>query len=116
MLSAGRAWAARGGSRGLHGSAVLLEEKKRSIFEKFSRFARVGKSDAALDEILDTDKDAEAAGKPAKAQNASPGVEEDDDDFVDMFNPDTGEWNGPRTGEPTRYGDWAQKGRCTDFS
>jgi len=31
---------------------------------------------------------------------------EEDDDFVDMFNETTGEWNGPRYGEPTRYGDW----------
>ncbi len=41
---------------------------------------------------------------------------DDDDDYVEMVNPDTGEWNGPRGPEPTRYGDWAQKGRCTDFS
>jgi hypothetical protein len=25
------------------------------------------------------------------------------------------EMNGPRGLEPTRYGDWEQKGRCTDF-
>ena len=25
------------------------------------------------------------------------------------------ELNGPRGPEPTRYGDWEQKGRCTDF-
>ena len=29
------------------------------------------------------------------------------------------EWGGPRRGgrlpEPTRYGDWERKGRCTDF-
>ena len=42
--------------------------------------------------------------------------DEDDEDFVDMVNADTGEWNGPRGPEPTRYGDWEQKGRCTDFS
>ena len=41
---------------------------------------------------------------------------ESDDDYVDMINPDTGEWNGPRGPEPTRYGDWQQKGRSTDFS
>jgi len=27
----------------------------------------------------------------------------------------TGEVGGPRGPEPTRYGDWEQKGRCTDF-
>ena len=41
---------------------------------------------------------------------------DDEDDYVDMVNPETGEWNGPRGPEPTRYGDWSQKGRCTDFS
>ena len=25
------------------------------------------------------------------------------------------EVNGPKGPEPTRYGDWEQKGRCTDF-
>eukprot|EP00729_Bicosta_minor_P025051 gene25052-16335_t len=27
----------------------------------------------------------------------------------------TGELGGPRGPEPTRYGDWEQKGRCSDF-
>lgn len=26
-----------------------------------------------------------------------------------------GEVNGPRGPEPTRFGDWEQSGRCTDF-
>ncbi len=39
----------------------------------------------------------------------------EDNEFVEMFNPESGEWNGPRHGEPTRYGDWAHKGRTTDF-
>eukprot|EP00038_Savillea_parva_P006158 m.162059 g.162059 ORF g.162059 m.162059 type:complete len:114 (-) comp12138_c0_seq1:210-551(-) len=30
-------------------------------------------------------------------------------------NPETGEVNGPRGPEPTRYGDWENKGRCSDF-
>ena len=25
------------------------------------------------------------------------------------------EFGGPKGPEPTRYGDWEQKGRCTDF-
>jgi hypothetical protein len=32
-----------------------------------------------------------------------------------MFNPCTGEHHGPRGREPTRYGDWENKGRCWDF-
>lgn len=30
-------------------------------------------------------------------------------------NPTTGEQNGPKGPEPTRYGDWERKGRVTDF-
>ncbi|XP_044743564.1 succinate dehydrogenase assembly factor 4, mitochondrial-like [Chrysoperla carnea] len=30
-------------------------------------------------------------------------------------NPHTGEVNGPRGPEPTRYGDWERKGRVSDF-
>ncbi len=54
---------------------------------------------------------------------------DDDDDemeqeemFVDAheaFEFKTLEWGGPRRGgrlpEPTRYGDWERKGRCSDF-
>lgn len=33
-----------------------------------------------------------------------------------FVNPDTGEEGGYRGKEPTRFGDWEHKGRCTDFS
>lgn len=33
----------------------------------------------------------------------------------ERVNPETGEINGPRGKEPTRYGDWESKGRCWDF-
>mmetsp|Transcript_12658 Transcript_12658/g.19063 ORF Transcript_12658/g.19063 Transcript_12658/m.19063 type:complete len:193 (+) Transcript_12658:108-686(+) len=54
-------------------------------------------------------------------------MEDDDDDQEEMFvtaDPVLGlgtiqEWGGPRRGgslsEPTRFGDWERKGRCTDF-
>ena len=52
--------------------------------------------------------------------------EEEDDYMEDMFitpdatlGTDRVEWGGPRRGgrlmEPTRFGDWERKGRCTDF-
>lgn len=50
-------------------------------------------------------------------------VEEDEDEMEEMFvmGPSgTMEWGGPTRGgqhkEPTRYGDWERKGRCSDFS
>ena len=39
-------------------------------------------------------------------------------DALDMeayVNPETGEIGGQKGPEPTRYGDWESKGRCTDF-
>lgn len=52
--------------------------------------------------------------------------DDEDDEMEDMFvEPDAClgtsevEWGGPRRGgrfaEPTRFGDWERKGRCTDF-
>lgn len=35
--------------------------------------------------------------------------------WPDNTNPNTGEVGGPRGPEPTRYGDWERKGRCSDF-
>lgn len=35
--------------------------------------------------------------------------------FPNNTNPKTGEVNGPRGPEPTRYGDWERKGRVSDF-
>tara|TARA_B100000575_G_C23062788_1_gene611906 strand:- start:982 stop:1152 length:171 start_codon:yes stop_codon:yes gene_type:complete len=34
---------------------------------------------------------------------------------ADNVVPSPKEVNGPTGPEPTRYGDWEQKGRCTDF-
>lgn len=49
---------------------------------------------------------------PASQANVD---EDDDTEWVEMFNPETGEWNGPRYGEPTKFGDWQNKGRTSDF-
>ena len=46
------------------------------------------------------------------------GVEDDEDGDAGSGagkNETTGEWNGPRGPEPTRYGDWERGGRCSDF-
>jgi hypothetical protein len=45
-------------------------------------------------------------------------IEVPDQELVEMWNknaPNGPEYGGPRGVEPTRHGDWAQKGRCTDF-
>jgi hypothetical protein len=62
-------------------------------------------------------------GKPADESmpdKCGPLDEDDEADMVPMIDPKTGEWGGPTRGgsapEPTRFGDWERKGRCTDFS
>jgi hypothetical protein len=35
--------------------------------------------------------------------------------YDENYNPETGEYNGPKGPEPTRYGDWERKGRVSDF-
>jgi hypothetical protein len=45
-----------------------------------------------------------AAPEPAEAPKPSPKTP-----------PRPKEIGGPKGPEPTRYGDWEQKGRCTDF-
>lgn len=35
--------------------------------------------------------------------------------YENNVNPETGEVNGPKGIEPTRYGDWERKGKVTDF-
>lgn len=43
-------------------------------------------------------------------------VGEEEEEEVEVVNPETGEVYGYRGKEPTRFGDWEHKGRCTDFS
>ena len=65
---------------------------------------------------MDTDKTRAAQGDAAE-DNQPAGVDADDApgagaaDAGDMPR----EINGPKGPEPTRYGDWEQKGRCSDF-
>ncbi|GAX81878.1 hypothetical protein CEUSTIGMA_g9306.t1 [Chlamydomonas eustigma] len=41
--------------------------------------------------------------------------EEDEEEELADINDETGEVHGYRGKEPTRFGDWEHKGRCTDF-
>uniref|UniRef100_A0A7N2MFM6 Succinate dehydrogenase assembly factor 4, mitochondrial n=1 Tax=Quercus lobata TaxID=97700 RepID=A0A7N2MFM6_QUELO len=63
----------------------------------------------------------ESIKEDLETKNKEEEEEEDEDDaqYVDengnFVNKATGEVGGPRGPEPTRYGDWEQKGRCSDF-
>ena len=60
------------------------------------------------------------AAAPAPAGDACgplPAADDDLSDLVSNVDPKTGEWGGPTKGgsmpEPTRFGDWERKGRCS---
>ena len=61
------------------------------------------------------------SGRLDSNANSPPGQDEENDYMIEMVcdGPSGLEWGGPRKGgrfpEPTRYGDWEQKGRVTDF-
>ena len=58
--------------------------------------------------------------KPATDQTAAANTADAPPSPDSLPSPDTTklsptELHGPKGPEPTRYGDWEQKGRCTDF-
>jgi len=61
-----------------------------------------------------------ARDAPKEECGTAPAPGDDLEDSVPMVDPRTKEWGGPTKGgaapEPTRFGDWERKGRCTDFS
>lgn len=52
--------------------------------------------------------------RPDSKKGQAPSVDPDAKAESDVKNKD-GEVGGPKGPEPTRFGDWEQKGRCTDF-
>jgi hypothetical protein len=63
------------------------------------------KTETELAELLDRD-----AVVPSMGQNGDGQVQAEEG-----VKNKTKEWGGPKGAEPTRFGDWEQKGRCTDF-
>jgi hypothetical protein len=53
--------------------------------------------------------------KQAPAQTNTSPKTPDHPAEVDLSKPSPVEVGGPKGPEPTRYGDWEQAGRCTDF-
>lgn len=66
---------------------------------------------------MDTDKTSGGTGADGKAgDNAADAADAAKDATTRPEGSDMPrEINGPKGPEPTRYGDWEQKGRCSDF-
>ena len=55
------------------------------------------------------------AAEPKVKKSRSGNVDVNGEATADPEKKMPAETNGPKGPEPTRYGDWEQKGRCTDF-
>jgi hypothetical protein len=91
-----------------------------------------GSANVSMNENETTKEQDETKIKTAACGDINDDYDDDDDDddemeqeemFVDAYDKfeykEIREWGGPRRGgrlpEPTRYGDWERKGRCSDF-
>ena len=63
---------------------------------------------------MDTDKTSGDTGADGKAGDNAADAAKDTTTRTDGSDMPR-EINGPKGPEPTRYGDWQQKGRCSDF-
>lgn len=70
--------------------------------------------------VINSNKLVKELSKPLEIKNNYD--EEDEDEYEEMFVKtefNNIEWGGPLRGgkmpEPTRFGDWERKGRCTDY-
>lgn len=63
---------------------------------------------------MDTDKTSGDTGADGKASDNAADAAKDATTRTDGSDMPR-EINGPKGPEPTRYGDWEQKGRCSDF-
>jgi len=71
--------------------------------------------------IITSNKLVKELSKPLEIKD-NDNYEEDEDEYEEMFVKtefNNIEWGGPLRGgkmpEPTRFGDWERKGRCTDY-
>lgn len=96
---------------------------RRALLRKVPFGTRPMSLQAFLKDIVagkDAGREAKKDDAPEPEEASACGeVDDEDDDIVQMIDPATGEWGGPTRGgtmpEPTRFGDWERKGRCTDF-
>lgn len=114
---------------------VLAESPSSTIFARtISSSSEIRSNQRADDPVVVVKVDASKkediqTTTTATELSSSCGTVDDDDEmeqeemFVDAYETfefnSVREWGGPRRGgrlpEPTRYGDWERKGRCTDF-
>jgi hypothetical protein len=101
------------------GSLFLLQAPVRRPVARLlvARFASSSTTDAkSLAGSLAAKEESEKSAPSSSANEAQEEAQDpNENENGEYVNPVTREVNGPRGPEPTRYGDWERKGRCTDF-
>ncbi|KAJ8726430.1 hypothetical protein PYW07_001128 [Mythimna separata] len=80
-----------------------VDESKRPQSKRMAEFRKKLRETTPIDDLGE-----QPAVHPSQKEEPFPPWPND-------TNPHTGEVGGPRGPEPTRYGDWERKGRCSDF-
>ena len=117
--------------RSFHGSGSHLmksmDDVHINIESGSSKNTNAEKSSSTLDSSQNSGEASSSSSGGACSQGIPNDVEEEEEEQEEMFvvaDPvlkmgNIREWGGPRRGgtlaEPTRFGDWERKGRCTDF-
>uniref|UniRef100_A0A803LGD4 Succinate dehydrogenase assembly factor 4, mitochondrial n=1 Tax=Chenopodium quinoa TaxID=63459 RepID=A0A803LGD4_CHEQI len=89
-----------------------LESATRIVPNSFSTFLM---TTSANNDQQKGEKEVNKATQIEEEERENTENDSEDDDGGVHVNEETGEIGGPRGPEPTRYGDWEQKGRCSDF-
>ncbi|XP_066934036.1 succinate dehydrogenase assembly factor 4, mitochondrial-like [Clytia hemisphaerica] len=98
----------------------LVKQPRQILTALLHTNTRLLVSDKILEEKTPLGKFSEAA-KATNEQKPTTSAESEEQEpdpyapFPEATNPETGEIGGPLGPEPTRYGDWERKGRCSDF-
>ena len=102
--------------------AALENEATSSVFVEETKSSTTQNNDTQSTSPDFPKGEIKAACGTIPDENADEEEGEQEEMFVDpyeAFEHGGKEWGGPRRGgrfpEPTRYGDWERKGRCTDF-
>jgi len=96
--------------------SILSNHPKRILCLSLHMQTHLYTSDKILEEKTPFGKISDAAKTKDESLKSDEKNERDPyAPFPDATNPVTGEIGGPLGPEPTRYGDWERKGRCSDF-
>ncbi|XP_025412251.1 succinate dehydrogenase assembly factor 4, mitochondrial-like [Sipha flava] len=98
-------------------NSINMIQRTLVIRSSIKQFPKYKSTDSKKEELKETIKMKTPIGKLDELKSGKHPFQEKEPlkEFPEGRNPVTGEQNGPKGPEPTRYGDWERKGRVSDF-